>query len=102
MDYEPADEPTLDFLADVAIAKMLYCIPNETDELCAIERDMPADLKAGVSTTFSSGRYLEFNPAGVDKGAGLRKLADYHAQSTNDDGVLKEIYEKIVRPALSD
>jgi Cof subfamily protein (haloacid dehalogenase superfamily) len=142
MGYEPTDEPTLDFLADVPLAKMLYCIPDGADRLRQVEKDMPQDLKAGTSTTFSSGRYLEFNPEGVDKGAGLRKLAEllgidlaqtiavgdaandasmveaagvgvcvanardgldqvanYRAASTNDDGVLKEILEKIVRPA---
>ena len=103
---------------------------------------MPEELKRGTSTTFSSGRYLEFNPEGVDKGQGLLNLAkllhidlaetiavgdaandasmvdaagvgvcvanardgldriaDYRAASTNDDGVMKEILEKIVRPA---
>ena len=38
---------------------------------------MPPELAEGLSTTFSSGRYYEFNPAGVDKGFGLRALADY-------------------------
>lgn len=142
MDYEPTDAATLDFLADVPIAKMLYCIPDGTDRLRAIEQEMPPELRAGTSTTFSSGRYLEFNPEGVDKGAGLRKLAelldidlsetiavgdaandasmveaagtgvcvanardgldeaaDYQATATNDDGVIAEILEKIVRPA---
>ena len=30
---------------------------------------------------------------------GLDRIADYRAASTNDDGVMKEILEKIVRPA---
>lgn len=76
MDYELTDEPSLDFLADVPIAKVLYCIPDGMDQLRAIQKDMPAELKSGISTTFSSGRYLEFNPEGVCKGAGLRQLAE--------------------------
>ena len=142
MDIEPTDATSLDFLKDVPIAKMLYCIPDGTEELQRIEREMPEELKRGTSTTFSSGRYLEFNPEGVNKGQGLRNLAkllhidlaetiavgdaandasmvdaagvgvcvanardgldriaDYRAASTNDDGVMKEILEKIVRPA---
>ncbi|QUC03660.1 HAD hydrolase family protein [Atopobium sp. oral taxon 416] len=76
MDYKPTDESTLDFLRDVPITKVLYCIPNGMDELRAIERGIPSNLEAGTSTTFRSERYLEFNPAGVDKGAGLRQLAE--------------------------
>ena len=145
MDYELMDEPTLDFLKDVPIAKVLYCISDSTDELWCIEKGIPADLKVGTSTTFRSGRYLEFNPKGVDKGAGLQQLAEllgvdladtiavgdaandasmvaaasvgvcvanardgldqvanYQAQSTNDDGMLKEILEKIVLPAAGE
>ena len=32
---------------------------------------------------------------------GLDEIADYYAKATNDDGVLKEILEKIVRPATA-
>lgn len=145
MDYELMDEPTLDFLKDVPIAKVLYCISDSTDELWCIEKGIPADLKVGTSTTFRSERYLEFNPKDVDKGAGLQQLAElldvdladtiavgdaandasmvaaasvgvcvanahdgldqvanYQAQSTNDDGMLKEILEKIVLPAAGE
>ncbi len=145
MDYELMDEPTLNFLKDVPIAKVLYCIPDGTDELWCIEKGIPADLKVGTSTTSRSGRYLEFNPKGVDKGAGLQQLAEllgvdladtiaaggaandasmvatasvgvcvasardgldqvanYQAQSTNNDGVLEEILEKIVLPAAGE
>lgn len=76
MDYKPTDESTLDFLRDVPITKVLYCIPDGTDELWCIEKGIPSNLKAGTSTTFRSGRCLEFNPKDVDKGAGLQPLAE--------------------------
>ena len=75
MVYESSDAPSLDFLGDIPIAKMLYCIPDGTARLSRVREDMPNNLLNCTSTTFSSGRYLEFNPERVDKGAGLRKLA---------------------------
>lgn len=76
MAYEPLPEPSIEFLRDVPLAKILYCIPDGPDELRAIEASMPADLKKGCDVTFSSSRYLEFVPEGVSKGNGLRKLAE--------------------------
>lgn len=141
MGYTEMESPSVEFLENVPIAKMLFCIPDGSGRLQEIARKMPPSLTEGTSTTFSSGRYLEFNPEGVDKGSGLRTLcsllgiglsdtiaagdaandasmlvaagtgvavancrdgidavADYHAVSTNNDGILKEIVEKLVRP----
>lgn len=75
MGYEPTDTPKLPAIQTTPMAKILYCIPDGDAQLRDILDHMPAELLDGVSTTFSSGRYLEFNPQGVDKGAGLRKLA---------------------------
>ncbi len=75
MGYTNMSSPSLEFLRDVPLAKMLYCIPDGMPALRKIEQEMPASLKEGTSTTYSSGRYLEFNPVGVDKGSGLRQLA---------------------------
>lgn len=36
----------------------------------------PMARRLGVEITFSSKRYLEFMPAGIDKGYGLKKLAE--------------------------
>ena len=36
----------------------------------------PMAQRLGVEITFSSKRYLEFMPAGIDKGYGLKKLAE--------------------------
>jgi hydroxymethylpyrimidine pyrophosphatase-like HAD family hydrolase len=46
------------------------------DLLHEIALTMDPALTEGRSTTFSSGRYYEFNPTGVDKGSGLRALAE--------------------------
>lgn len=67
---------SIEFLRDVPLAKCLY-VYEDLDLLHELELAMPPELAEGLSTTFSSGRYYEFNPAGVDKGFGLRALADY-------------------------
>lgn len=142
MAYEPFGGDSIDFLRGVPLAKILYCVPDGMEELRQMLEGMPASLTEGTSATFSSGRYLEFNPAGVDKGAGLARLArllgvdmdetvacgdaandipmveaagvgvavsnasdglpdvaDYLASSSNDDGILTEVTERIVAPA---
>lgn len=143
MSYEPTDAPELPAIQNVPMAKILYCIPNGDAKLQEILAHMPQELLEGVSTTFSSGRYLEFNPQGVDKGAGLRRLAkllnidlantiacgdaandlemvraagcgvavanaidglpevaNYRSSATNNDGILADVLEHVVKPAL--
>ncbi len=143
MGYEELPGESIDFLRDVPLAKILYCIPDGLPELHRILDQMPRKLWEGTSPTFSSYRYLEFNPEGVNKGAGLRRLAellgvgveqtigcgdslndlamikaagvgvavanasdgieleaDYHARSTNDDGVIAEVVRELVEPAI--
>ncbi|MGI6230886.1 MAG: Cof-type HAD-IIB family hydrolase [Tractidigestivibacter sp.] len=75
MAYEPLKTPSIEFLRDVPLAKILYCIPNGSEKLRAIDSSMPSEIKQGCDVTFSSGRYLEFVPEGVNKGSGLRTLA---------------------------
>lgn len=142
MEYTPFDGDSIDFLRDVPLAKILYCLPHGMDRLRQVLAQMPASLTEGTSPTFSSGRYLEFNPQGVDKGAGLRRLAgllgvgmdqvvacgdaandipmveaagvgvavanaadglpqvaSYLAHSSNDDGIIAEVADRIVAPA---
>lgn len=144
MAHEPLRGPSIDFLRGVPLAKILYCIPNGSFELHRIAHDMPAEVRGKTDITYSSSRYLEFVPAGVNKGTGLVKLAellgvdiadtiacgdsandrsmveaagvgvavanavdrlgehaDYLARSTNNDGILAEVVERLVRPAAS-
>lgn len=76
MDTRPLAKPSVSPLATSPCAKILYCLPGGIDRLRDILATMPAGLLEGIAPTFSSERYLEFNPAGVDKGTGLARLAD--------------------------
>lgn len=73
MAIEETFETSLDFLKGQPIAKVLY---TNTDRayLQSIERDL-ADITAAIDVSYSSNRYIEFNPKGVNKGMGLRTLA---------------------------
>ncbi len=68
-------EPTLDFLRGQTVMKILY---EDTDmnHLRGIHQELAPYLD-DVFVTYSSNRYLEFCPKGVDKGSGLHWLADY-------------------------
>ena len=75
IDITPLEGDSIEFLRDVPLAKCLYVYEN-LDLLHELALTMDPELTEGLSTTFSSGRYYEFNPSGVDKGAGLRALAE--------------------------
>ena len=73
MEVEVLEAPSIDFLRGKPIGKILF---NNTDldYLHQIERDL-AELTADMEISYSSARYLEFNPRGVSKGSGLLRLA---------------------------
>ena len=75
MDIELFEGDDIEFLRDVPLSKCLY-VYEDLDLLHELALAMDPALTEGLSTTFSSGRYYEFNPNGVDKGAGLRTLAE--------------------------
>lgn len=75
MDIQVFEGESIEFLREVPLAKCLY-VYEDLDLLHELSLAMDPELTEGLSTTFSSGRYYEFNPAGVDKGAGLRALAE--------------------------
>lgn len=66
-------EGDIDFLKDTAIIKVLFVKPD-MDYLKQVADGMK-ELTQGVYVSFSSGRYLEFNREGVNKGLGLSDLA---------------------------
>lgn len=72
MAYREFDGASIDFLRDTPLAKILFV----RHDLAFLHR-MAESVGAvpGTSATFSSGRYLEYLPEGVDKGHGLRALA---------------------------
>ncbi|MBR3328798.1 MAG: HAD family phosphatase [Atopobiaceae bacterium] len=75
MDIQVFDGTSIEFLRDVPLAKCLY-VYEDLDLLHELSLAMDPALTEGLSTTFSSGRYYEFNPSGVDKGAGLLALCE--------------------------
>lgn len=75
MEITPLDGDDIEFLRDVPLAKILYVKPDGLPYLHQLANVMPSELLDGVDLTFSSGRYLEFVPAGVSKAAGLASLA---------------------------
>ena len=61
----------ISFLKDEKIAKVLYCNCNE-EYLSQIRKEI--NLEDEFSLSFSSHRYIEINPKGVDKKLGLESL----------------------------
>ena len=68
----PAD---LSFIGEQPVAKILFMGEDFAYIQRLGEEIAPALDPAKVHHTYSSRRYVEFVPAGVDKGAGLRALA---------------------------
>ena len=74
MAVEIRDDWSMDFLRGDTIVKILFVNPDQ-NYLWQMEREF-AELAAGLTVSFSSNRYIEFSPEGVDKGSGLLKLAE--------------------------
>lgn len=70
------DNDNIDFLENVPITKVLFQNLDRT-YLQELYKEMEALLEGKVTASYSSGRYLELNLFGVDKGLGLRELADH-------------------------
>jgi len=73
MSVTEINDDAINFLKDVPVAKVLYMNPSY-DYLHTVEQSL-ADLTGGMDVSYSSNRYLEFNRKGVNKGAGLLRLA---------------------------
>lgn len=74
MEVEVLEKPDISFLRETPIAKLLFCNPDP-DGLRHIAEEV-SGLTGNLEVSYSSGRYLEFNPAGVSKGSGLLRLAE--------------------------
>ncbi|MGG5370413.1 Cof-type HAD-IIB family hydrolase [Enterococcus sp. AZ196] len=74
--HEKRFEDDLRFLEDQVCYKALF---QNLDRgyLEKLEQEMPADLHDLLEISYSSNRYIEFNPKGVNKGAALQTLADH-------------------------
>lgn len=75
MTYTLTDEVDLQFLRGKEEIAKLIITHTDTAVLHSIANEM-ASLLHNITTTYSSNRYLEFMPAGVNKGNGLIKLAE--------------------------
>lgn len=72
--YERHDK-NIDHLKDTAIMKILF--QNlDLEYLQSLEAQIPQDLKDHLEISYSSNRYLEFNPTGVSKGKAINFVAD--------------------------
>lgn len=69
------DHDAIDFLKDESIAKILF---QNTDVpyLMGLEPGIKSITDGYCSISYSSNRYMEFNAIGVDKGQGVRDLAE--------------------------
>lgn len=74
--FSSADHADLSFLDGRDIVKLIF-MDSDFEGLQKLGGELePMAQRLGVEITFSSKRYLEFMPAGIDKGYGLKKLAE--------------------------
>lgn len=74
--FSSAEHTDLSFLDSRDIVKLIFMDPD-FEGLQQLGRELePMAQRLGVEITFSSKRYLEFMPAGIDKGYGIKKLAE--------------------------
>ena len=67
---------SLEFLREKTLVKIIY-MNRDLDLLAKTEREFAeSGLTDGLDVYYSSNRYLEFNAAGTNKGAGLLALAE--------------------------
>ncbi|WP_175577947.1 Cof-type HAD-IIB family hydrolase [Periweissella cryptocerci] len=73
--YQIIDEANIDFLQDANIMKVIF---ESTDEQVRqdIRTAVLAEVEGQVEATFSSGRYIEFNKKGTDKGSASLMLGE--------------------------
>ena len=74
--FKVIEDYDIDFLKDEKIAKILY-EKRDMDYLKQLAKKLPESIQETCSIAFSSGRYLEMNTKGVDKGYGMRWLVNY-------------------------
>ena len=93
MEVTEVFDKTLDFLKGQEIVKCLY-MNTDHAYLERIAADL-SDITRDVDVSYSSNRYLEFNQKGVNKGAGLRKLAELLGVDMKDTIAIGDNYNDI-------
>lgn len=81
--FKVVEDFDMSFLKNDHIAKILL-EKGDMSYLKAIEKKLPEDIVETCSIGFSSGRYLEINAQGIDKGYGIRWLTDYLGYSLDE------------------
>lgn len=85
--FKVINEYDMSFLKEDNIAKILY-EKRDMPFLKNIEKHIPLTMKETVSIGYSSNRYIEFNALGIDKGYGMRWLANYlHVDMSETIGI---------------
>lgn len=74
MEITEFNETNIDFIKGQPIAKCLY--QNTNYEYLRMISEKVADITGDLDVSYSSNRYIEFNKKGVNKGTGLKILAD--------------------------
>lgn len=69
-------DTTCEDLKDHTIIKMLYQ-KKDMPYLLSLEKELAPITDGKISISYSSGRYLELNQFGINKGVGLKALADH-------------------------
>lgn len=84
----------IEFLKEASIAKILL-VKRDMDYLKALRERMIPELSGQVELTFSSNRYLECNAVGINKGTGLKWLADYLGIDIKDTIAVGDNYNDV-------
>ncbi|MEG0367607.1 MAG: HAD family hydrolase [Coprobacillus sp.] len=92
--FKVIDEYNMDFLKDANIAKILF-EKKDMPYLKSIEQELLPIIEGKVCASYSSGRYLEFNALGVDKGYGLRWLAEYLGMTSQEVIAIGDNYNDV-------
>ena len=74
MEVQEIFDKNIDFLNEQEIVKCLY-MNTDYSYLQRIAKDL-ADITKDIDVSYSANRYIEFNQKGVNKGEGLRRLAE--------------------------
>ena len=93
MDVIERDDDNLDFLKGQEIVKMLY-INTDYAYLHKIEEEL-SDITGNMDVSYSSNRFLEFNRKGVNKGEGLRRLAEMLGVDLKDTIAIGDNYNDL-------
>lgn len=93
MEVVEVPDKTLDFLRGQEIVKCLY-MNTDHAYLEQMARDL-SDITGDTDVSYSSNRYLEYNRKGVNKGAGLRKLARLLGVAMEDTIAIGDNYNDI-------